>query len=86
LVAQPSEFDAEVDSSGGEFVLAEQRPRIQSCVEIGPLTKGDGVIFAVDNRPQRGIRGNYRVTMRHSVSRVLAGERHTLGIIFRDTA
>ncbi len=78
--------DPRVDFSGGEFVLTEQRPRMHSRVEVVPLAKGDGVMFAVHNRPQRGTCDDYRVTMRHSVSRMLAGERHTLGIIFPDAA
>ncbi len=78
--------DPGVDFSGGEFVLNVQRPRLQSRAEVVPLAKGDGVIFAVYNRPRRDTRGDYRVTMRHSVSRVRAGERHMLGIIFHDAA
>ena len=72
------------DFTGGEFVLTEQRPRMQSRVEAVPLAQGDGVIFAVASRPVRGTRGVYRVNMRHGVSRVRAGQRHTLGIIFHD--
>ena len=74
------------DFDGGEFVLTEQRPRMQSRVEVVPLGKGDGVVFAVNSRPQRGGRGDYRVAMRHGVSRVRRGQRHTLGIIFHDAA
>jgi hypothetical protein len=74
------------DFDGGEFVLTEQRPRMQSRVEVVPLGKGDGVVFAVNSRPQRGGRGDYRVAMRHGVSRVWRGQRHTLGIIFHDAA
>jgi len=74
------------DFDGGEFVLTEQRPRMQSRVEVVPLGKGDGVVFAVNSRPQRGVRGDYRVAMRHGVSRVRRGHRHTLGIIFHDAA
>ena len=70
--------------SGGEFVLTEQRPRMQSRVTVVPLGRGDAVIFAVNQRPQRGTRGDYRVAMRHGVSRVRSGERRTLGIIFHD--
>jgi hypothetical protein len=72
------------DFSGGELVLTEQRPRMQSRAEVVPLAQGDGVIFAVHHRPVRGTRGFYRVTMRHGVSRVRSGHRHTLGIIFHD--
>ena len=72
------------DFSGGEFVLTEQRPRMQSRVEVVPLRQGDAVIFAVNQRPVAGSRGSYRVTMRHGVSRMRHGQRHTLGIIFHD--
>ena len=72
------------DFSGGEFVLTEQRPRQQSRVEVMPLAQGDAVVFAVNQRPQSGTRGDYRVTMRHGVSRLRSGQRHTLGIIFHD--
>jgi hypothetical protein len=72
------------DFDGGEFVLTEQRPRIQSRAEVVPLGKGDGVVFAVNSRPHRGTRGDYRVAMRHGVSRLRRGQRHTLGIIFHD--
>jgi hypothetical protein len=72
------------DFSGGEFVLTEQRPRQQSRVEVIPLKQGDAVVFAVNQRPQSGTRGDYRVTMRHGVSRLRSGQRHTLGIIFHD--
>jgi hypothetical protein len=72
------------DFAGGEFVLAEQRPRMQSRAEVVPLGQGDGVIFAVSERPVEGTRGPYRVKLRHGVSRVRAGSRHTLGIIFHD--
>ena len=74
------------DFQGGEFVLVEQRPRRQSRADVVPLAQGDGVIFAVNHRPQRGARGDYRVAIRHGVSRVRAGSRHTLGIIFHDAA
>jgi hypothetical protein len=70
--------------SGGEFVLTERRPRMQSRVEVVPLNQGDAVIFAVHNRPVQGSRGAYRVELRHGVSRVRSGQRHTLGIIFHD--
>ena len=72
------------DFTGGEFVLTEQRPRMQSRVEVVPLGQGDGVAFAVHNRPVRGSKGNYRVNLRHGVSRVRSGMRHTVGIIFHD--
>lgn len=72
------------DFEGGEFVLTEQRPRMQSRAEVLPLKKGDAVVFAVNDRPVAGTRGDYRVKMRHGVSRVRAGHRHTLGIIFHD--
>jgi hypothetical protein len=74
----------EWDFEGGEFVLTEQRPRMQSRVEIVPLTQGDAVFFAVNERPVRGTRGFYRVTMRHGVSRIRQGHRMTLGLIFHD--
>jgi hypothetical protein len=73
-----------VDFTGGEFVLTEQRPRMQSRAEVVPLQQGDGVIFAVRHRPVSGTRGTYRVNLRHGVSRVRSGARHTLGIIFHD--
>jgi hypothetical protein len=72
------------DFTGGEFVLTEQRPRMQSRAEVVPLAQGDGVIFAVRQRPVRGTRGAYRVNLRHGVSRLRSGLRHTLGIIFHD--
>jgi hypothetical protein len=72
------------DFQGGEFALTEQRPRMQSRVEVVPLRQGDGVIFPVHHRPVKGTRGYYRVTMRHGVSRLRSGHRHTLGIIFHD--
>lgn len=72
------------DFSGGEFVLTEQRPRMQSRAEVVPLDRGDAVIFAVHTRPVRGSRGDYRVNLRHGVSRLRGGMRHTLGIIFHD--
>jgi hypothetical protein len=72
------------DFTGGEFVLTEQRPRMQSRAEVVPLGQGDGVIFAVRQRPVRGTRGAYRVNLRHGVSRLRSGQRHTLGIIFHD--
>ena len=73
-----------VDFTGGEFVMTEQRPRMQSRPEVVPLRKGDGVIFAVHHRPVQGTRGTYRVNMRHGVSRLRSGQRHTVGIIFHD--
>ena len=72
------------DFTGGEFVLTEQRPRMQSRVEAVPLQHGDAVIFPVNLRPVNGARGPYRVAMRHGVSRLRSGLRHTLGIIFHD--
>lgn len=81
LLSSPDE-----DYTGGEFVLTEQRPRQQSRVEVVPLKQGDAVIFAVNERPVRGSRGHYRVKMRHGVSRVLSGRRHTLGVILHDAA
>jgi uncharacterized protein len=72
------------DFAGGEFVLTEQRPRMQSRVEVVPLAQGDAVIFAVHNRPVQGAKGVYRVNLRHGVSRVRSGRRHTLGVIFHD--
>jgi uncharacterized protein len=72
------------DFSGGEFVLAEQRPRLQSRPEVVPLRQGDAVAFAVHHRPVRGKRGIYRVNMRHGVSRIRSGQRYTAGIIFHD--
>jgi hypothetical protein len=74
------------DFAGGEFVLTEQRPRMQSRAEVVPLRQGDGVIFAVHHRPVRGSRGDYRVKLRHGVSRLRRGERFTTGIIFHDAA
>lgn len=74
------------DFSGGELVLTEQRPRMQSRVEVVPMGQGDGVLFAVHRRPVRGSRGYYQVNMRHGVSRLRSGLRHTLGIIFHDAA
>ena len=74
----------ETDFSGGEFVLTEQRPRMQSRPEVVPLRQGDGVAFAVHHRPVQGTRGTYRVNLRHGVSKLRAGQRHTVGIIFHD--
>ena len=81
LLSQPGQ-----DFTGGEFVLTEQRPRMQSRVEVVPLAQGDAVVFAVHHRPVQGTRGAYRVSMRHGVSRLRSGQRHTLGIIFHDAA
>jgi hypothetical protein len=79
LLSEPNE-----DFTGGEFVLTEQRPRMQSRPQVIDLNKGDALIFAVSQRPVKGARGYYRVNMRHGVSRVHSGKRHTLGIIFHD--
>ena len=79
LLSQPGR-----DFTGGEFVLTEQRPRMQSRAEVIPLQQGDAVVFAVHHRPVQGTRGVYRVNMRHGVSRIRSGHRHTLGIIFHD--
>jgi uncharacterized protein len=76
--------DPQSDFVGGEFVLSEQRPRMQSRVEVVPLAQGDAVIFAVNDRPVQGTRGVYRVKLRHGVSTLRGGHRHTLGIIFHD--
>jgi uncharacterized protein len=76
--------EPEKDFTGGEFVITEQRPRMQSRAEVVPLRQGDAVIFAVHHRPVKGTRGMYRVNLRHGVSRVRSGHRHTLGIIFHD--
>ena len=75
-----------VDFTGGDFVLTQQRPRMQSRVDVVPLAQGDAVAFAVNERPVQGTRGVYRVRMRHGVSEVRSGQRHTLGIIFHDAA
>ncbi len=74
------------DFTGGEFVLTEQRPRMQSRAEVVSLAQGEGVIFAVHHRPVQGSRGSYRVTLRHGVSRIRSGQRYTLGVIFHDAA
>jgi hypothetical protein len=76
--------EPETDFTGGEFVLTEQRPRMQSRAEVVPLRQGDAVAFAVHNRPVKGTKGNYRVNLRHGVSRIRSGRRHTVGIIFHD--
>ena len=80
LLSDPADF------AGGEFLLVEQRPRMQSKGEVVPLRQGEAVVFAVNHRPVRGTRGFYRVNQRHGVSRLRAGERTTLGIIFHDAA
>jgi len=72
------------DFTGGEFVMTEQRPRMQSRAEVVPLGQGDAVVFAVHHRPVQGTRGVYRVNLRHGVSRIRSGHRHTVGIIFHD--
>ena len=79
LLSEPDE-----DFTGGEFVLTEQRPRMQSRAEVVPLRRGDGVAFAVRHRPVQGTRGVYRVNLRHGVSRLRSGCRHTVGVIFHD--
>jgi uncharacterized protein len=79
LLSRPGE-----DFTGGEFVLTEQRPRMQSRAEIVPLVQGEAVVFPVHHRPVQGARGTYRVNMRHGVSRLRSGHRHTLGVIFHD--
>jgi hypothetical protein len=76
--------DPDKDFTGGEFVLTEQRPRMQSRAAVVPLRRGDAVVFAVNQRPVPGTRGAYRVKMRHGVSRLRSGHRHTLGVIFHD--
>ena len=81
LLSRPGE-----EFSGGEFVLTEQRPRMQSRVHVVPLQAGEAVIFAVNHRPVQGTRGTYRVAMRHGVSPLREGRRHTLGIILHDAA
>ena len=81
LLSRPGE-----DFEGGEFVLVEQRPRQQSRAEVVPLRQGDAVAVAVHHRPVQGTRGTYRVNLRHGVSTLRAGHRHTLGIIFHDAA
>jgi uncharacterized protein len=76
--------DPDRDFTGGEFVITEQRPRMQSRPEVVALRQGDAVVFAVHHRPVRGTRGVYRVNLRHGVSRVRSGHRYTAGIIFHD--
>jgi uncharacterized protein len=79
LLSEPNK-----DFTGGEFVMTEQRPRMQSRPIVVPLGQGDGVVFAVHHRPVQGTRGVYRVNLRHGVSRIRSGHRHTVGIIFHD--
>ncbi|MGH9664344.1 MAG: 2OG-Fe(II) oxygenase [Bryobacteraceae bacterium] len=79
LLSEPGQ-----DFTGGEFVMTEQRPRMQSRPVVVPLRQGDGVVFAVHHRPVRGARGEYRVNLRHGVSCIRSGHRHTIGIIFHD--
>lgn len=81
LLSEPQQ-----DFTGGEFVLTEQRPRMQSRPEVVPLRQGDAVAFAVHHRPVQGTRGIYRVNLRHGVSRLRSGQRHTIGIIFHDAS
>jgi hypothetical protein len=81
LLSQPGS-----DFTGGEFVMTEQRPRMQSRPEVVALCRGDAVVFAVHLRPVQGTRGTYRVSHRHGVSRLRSGNRHTLGLIFHDAA
>ncbi|HVE08594.1 MAG TPA: 2OG-Fe(II) oxygenase [Paraburkholderia sp.] len=76
--------EPERDFTGGEFVMTEQRPRMQSRAEVVPLRQGDAVVFAVNSRPVQGQRGVYRVHLRHGVSRLRSGRRHTMGLIFHD--
>jgi hypothetical protein len=73
-----------VDFDGGEFVMTEQRPRMQTRAAVVPLHKGDAVVFAVNSRPVRGVKGDYQVKLRHGVSRLRSGRRYTLGVIFHD--
>jgi hypothetical protein len=79
LLSQPG-----VDFDGGEFVMTEQRPRMQTRAAVVPLHKGDAVVFAVNSRPVRGVKGDYQVKLRHGVSRLRSGRRYTLGVIFHD--
>ena len=81
LLSEPGQ-----DFEGGEFVLTEQRPRMQTRAAVVPLRKGDAVVFAVNSRPVAGVRGDYPVKLRHGVSRLRTGHRHTLGVIFHDAA
>lgn len=86
LLSQPDTGQGDGEFEGGEFVLTEQRARVQSRVQVVPLKQGQAVIFSVNQRPARGSRGVHRVTMRHGVSELRSGERFTLGIIFHDAA
>jgi hypothetical protein len=81
LLDQPGE-----DFEGGEFVMTEQRPRMQSRAMVLPLGKGDAAIFAVNSRPMKGARGDYQVRLNHGVSKLYSGKRHTVGVIFHDAA
>jgi hypothetical protein len=81
LLDQPGE-----DFEGGEFVMTEQRPRLQTRPMVLPLRKGDAAIFAVNSRPMKGVRGDYQVKLNHGVSKLHSGKRHTLGVIFHDAA
>lgn len=81
LLSEPGQ-----DFAGGEFVITEQRPRMQTRAAVVPLHQGDAVVFAVNSRPAPGVRGDYRVKLRHGVSELRSGRRHTLGIIFHDAA
>jgi hypothetical protein len=81
LLDQPGE-----DFTGGEFVMTEQRPRMQSRAMVLPLRKGDAAIFAVNSRPMKGVRGDYQVKLNHGVSKLHSGKRHTVGVIFHDAA
>ena len=79
LLDQPGE-----DFTGGEFVMIEQRPRMQTRAMVLPLKKGDAAVFAVNSRPMKGARGDYQVKLNHGVSKLYAGKRHTVGVIFHD--
>jgi hypothetical protein len=79
LLDQPGE-----DFEGGEFVMIEQRPRMQTRAMVLPLRKGDAAIFAVNFRPMKGTRGDYQVRLNHGVSKLYTGKRHTVGVIFHD--
>jgi uncharacterized protein len=81
LLDQPGE-----DFLGGEFVMTEQRPRMQTRAMVLPLRKGDAAIFAVNSRPVKGTRGDYQVKLNHGVSKLYSGKRHTVGVIFHDAA
>ncbi len=86
LLSEPGPIETGGDFAGGEFVLAEQRPRMQSRAEVVPLVKGEAALFAVSERPRQGRRGHHRVKLRHGVSRVRDGQRYAAGIIFHDAA